>query len=80
MHNTNPRFVSEQLLEAEEPKFVKIVVFDDQNRVLTVKSGNRFVLPGGRIEWDDDDAEAAARREVFGGYPRCRATLCRRRF
>lgn len=65
MRNTNPRFVSEQLLDAEEIKCVKIVVFDDQNRVLTVKSGNRFVLPGGRIEWDDDDAEAAARREVF---------------
>lgn len=51
--------------DENEPKHVKIIVFDDQNRVLTVKSGNRFILPGGRIEWDDDDAEAAARREVF---------------
>lgn len=51
--------------DENEPKYVKIVVFDDQNRVLTVKSKNRFVLPGGRVEWDDDDAEAAARREVF---------------
>lgn len=48
-----------------DPKFVKIVVFDDLNRVLTIKSKNRFILPGGCVEWDDDDAEAAARREVF---------------
>lgn len=48
-----------------DPKFVKIVVFDNQNRVLTIKNGSRFVLPGGRMEWDDDDAESAARREVF---------------
>ncbi|MDX9689033.1 MAG: NUDIX hydrolase [Alphaproteobacteria bacterium] len=54
-----------ELLTETEPKHVKIVVFDGQNRVLAVKSGNRFVLPGGRIEWDDDDTEAAARREVF---------------
>jgi len=52
-------------LNAVEAKHVKIVVFDNRNRVLTVKSKNRFVLPGGRVEWDDDDAEAAARREVF---------------
>ncbi|MDD3181341.1 MAG: NUDIX domain-containing protein [Alphaproteobacteria bacterium] len=52
-------------LTESEPKHVKVVVFDDQNRVLTIKSGNYFVLPGGRVEWDDDDAEAAARREVF---------------
>ncbi|MDD3181199.1 MAG: NUDIX domain-containing protein [Alphaproteobacteria bacterium] len=52
-------------LNAGEAKHVKIVVFDNQNRVLTVKSKNRFILPGGRVEWDDDDAEAAARREVF---------------
>jgi len=48
-----------------EPRYVKVVVFDALNRVLTVKSKNRFVLPGGCVEWDDDDAEAAARREVF---------------
>jgi len=64
-----PKALSEmQRIEAateSEPKYVKIIVFDDQNRVLAVKSGNRFVLPGGRIEWDDDDAEAAVRREVF---------------
>lgn len=48
-----------------EAKHVKVVVFDEQNRVLAIKSRNRFVLPGGRVEWDDDDAEAAARREVF---------------
>lgn len=48
-----------------EPRYVKIVVFDALNRVLTVKSNSRFVLPGGCVEWDDDDAEAAARREVF---------------
>lgn len=52
-------------LTENEPKHVKIIVFDDQNRLLIVKSRNRFVLPGGRVEWDDDDAEAAARREVF---------------
>ncbi len=52
-------------LEDAEARHVKIVVFDDQNRVLAIKSKNRFVLPGGRVEWDDDDAEAAARREVF---------------
>ena len=52
-------------LEDTEARHVKIVVFDDQNRVLAIKSKNRFVLPGGRVEWDDDDAEAAARREVF---------------
>jgi ADP-ribose pyrophosphatase YjhB (NUDIX family) len=46
-----------------EPRYVKVVVFDALNRVLTVKSKNRFVLPGGCVEWDD--AEAAARREVF---------------
>ncbi|MDD3183381.1 MAG: NUDIX domain-containing protein [Alphaproteobacteria bacterium] len=51
--------------DESEPKYVKVLVFDDQNHVLTVKNGNRFVLPGGRVEWDDDDAEAAARREVF---------------
>ncbi len=54
-----------QAQNESEPKHVKIVVFDDQNRVLTVKSKTRFVLPGGRVEWDDDDDEAAARREVF---------------
>jgi len=54
-----------EALTESEPKHVKIVVFDDQNRVLAIKSGNRFILPGGRVEWDDDDAEAAARREVF---------------
>jgi 8-oxo-dGTP pyrophosphatase MutT (NUDIX family) len=54
-----------ELLTESELKHVKIIVFDDQNRVLAVKSGKRFVLPGGNIEWDDDDAEAAARREVF---------------
>ncbi|MGE0108455.1 MAG: NUDIX hydrolase [Bdellovibrionales bacterium] len=48
-----------------EPKYVKVIVFDDQNRVLLVKNGNRLVLPGGPVEWDDDDTEAAARREVF---------------
>lgn len=52
-------------LEESDARYVKIVVFDEQNRVLTVKSKSRFVLPGGRVEWDDDDAEAAARREVF---------------
>ncbi len=62
--------VSSELLRIDpqdesDPKYVKVLVFDDQNRVLTVKSGNRFVLPGGRVEWDDDDAEAAARREAF---------------
>ncbi len=51
--------------KAAEAKYVKVVVFDDQNRVLAVKNKNSFILPGGRIEWDDDDAEAAARREVF---------------
>lgn len=51
--------------DESDPKYVKVLVFDDQNRVLTVKSGNHFVLPGGRVEWDDDDTEAAARREVF---------------
>jgi len=59
---------NEQRIEAlteSEPKYVKIIVFDDQNRVLTIKNANGFVLPGGRVEWDDDDAEAAARREVF---------------
>ncbi len=64
-----PKALSEmQRVEAtteSEPKYVKVVVFDDQNRVLAVRSRNRFVLPGGRVEWDDDDAEAAARREVF---------------
>ncbi len=65
MHSTNHRFVSVQSLDAEETKYVKIVVFDDQNRVLAIKNKSRFVLPGGRVEWDDDDAEAAARREVF---------------
>lgn len=65
MRNTNPCFVPEQSLDAEEIKYIKIVVFDNLNRVLTIKSRNRFVLPGGRVEWDDDDAEAAARREVF---------------
>lgn len=54
-----------EVLTENEPKHVKIVVFDGQNRVLAVKNENRFILPGGRIEWDDDDAEAAARREVF---------------
>ncbi|GEM_PF-2304327 len=54
-----------EVLSENEPKYVKIVVFDDQNRLLTVKNKNRFNLPGGRVEWDDDDAEAAARREVF---------------
>jgi len=53
------------LQEESEPKYVKIVVFDDRNHVLTIKSKNRFIMPGGRVEWDDDDAEAAARREVF---------------
>lgn len=52
-------------LEEAEARYVKIIVFDDQNRLLTVRNRNRFVLPGGRIEWDDDDAESAARREVF---------------
>ncbi len=54
-----------EVLSESEPKYVKIVVFDDQNRLLTVKNKNRFNLPGGRVEWDDDDAEAAALREVF---------------
>ena len=48
-----------------EASYVKIIVFDDQTRILVVKNKNRFVLPGGRVEWDDNDAEAAARREVF---------------
>jgi len=48
-----------------DPRYVKIVVFDALNRVLLIKSKNRFVLPGGCVEWDDDDAEAASRREVF---------------
>lgn len=52
-------------LNGFEAKCVKVVVFDEQNRVLLIKSRNRFVLPGGRVEWDDDDAEAAARREAF---------------
>ncbi len=65
MLNTNPCFVPEQSLNAEEIEYVKIVVFDDQNCVLAIKNKNRFVLPGGCVEWDDDDAEAAARREVF---------------
>ena len=43
--------------DENEPKYVKIVVFDDHNRALVVKNKNRFVLPGGRVEWDDDDAE-----------------------
>ena len=53
------------VLEEAEARYVKIVVFDDQNRLLTVRNKNCFVLPGGCVEWDDDDAEAAARREVF---------------
>ncbi len=65
MLKTKPRFVADQSLDTEEIKYVKIVVFDDQNHVLALKSKSRFVLPGGRIEWDDDDMEAAARREVF---------------
>lgn len=51
--------------DESEVSYVKIIVFDDQNRILVVKNKNRFVLPGGRVEWDDDDAESAARREVF---------------
>ncbi len=54
-----------KLLNEEEIKHVKVVVFDGQGRVLGFKRRNRVVLPGGRVEWDDDDAEAAARREVF---------------
>lgn len=48
----------------DEVRYVKVVVFDDQNHVLTAMRKNRFVLPGGLVEWDDDDAEIAARREV----------------
>lgn len=52
-------------LSKSEPKYVKVVVFDDQDRVLMIKNADRFALPGGRVEWGDDDAEAAARREVL---------------
>ncbi|MDD3183050.1 MAG: NUDIX hydrolase [Alphaproteobacteria bacterium] len=48
-----------------EARYVKVIVFDEQCRVLALNSNNKFVLPGGKIEWDDDDAETAARREVF---------------
>ncbi len=65
MLKANLSSISAQSLDAEEIKYVKIVVFDDQNRVLAIKNTSRFVLPSGCIEWDDDDAEAAARREVF---------------
>lgn len=73
MPKTKLHLVSEPLSEMplikgqdeNDPKYVKIVVFDDHNRALVVKKKNRFVLPGGRVEWDDDDAEAAVRREVF---------------
>lgn len=54
-----------KVVSLDDARYVKAVVFDEQNRVLTVKRKNRFVLPGGLVEWDDDDAEAAARREVF---------------
>lgn len=52
-------------LEEAEARYVKIIVFDNQNCLLTVRNKSRFVLPGGHVEWDDDDAETAARREVF---------------
>lgn len=54
-----------EALPESEPKYVKIIVFDDQSRVLVIKRGTRYVLPGGCVEWDDDDAEDAARREAF---------------
>jgi ADP-ribose pyrophosphatase YjhB (NUDIX family) len=50
--------------EQGEARFVKLVAFDAANRVLVIRRGNRLALPGGRIEWDDDDAGAAARREA----------------
>ena len=45
--------------------FVKAIVFDDLYRILAISNGRKVDLPSGKIEWDDDDAEAAARREVF---------------
>lgn len=54
-----------KVLKKAEARRIKVVVLDDQNRVLRIKGNNRLVPSGGRIEWDDDDDEAAARRDVF---------------
>lgn len=66
VQSQNPQQINApKTLEEADARYVKIIVFDDQNRLLTVKNKNRFTLPGGHVEWDDDDGEAAARREVF---------------
>lgn len=65
MPRTSSELQQNKLLTGNESEHVKIVVFDDQNRILVIKNKNRFVLPGGHVEWDDDDTETAARREVF---------------
>lgn len=46
-------------------KNVKVVAFDNEDRILTVRDGNRIDIVNGSIEWDDDTPEDAARREAM---------------
>jgi 8-oxo-dGTP pyrophosphatase MutT (NUDIX family) len=51
--------------DAEMVREIKIIAFDNMGRVLGVKRGRTFDIVSGQQEWDDDNFEDAARREIY---------------
>ncbi len=44
---------------------IKVIAFDEFDRLLAVKKGRSFDIINGCQEWDDDSFEDAARREAY---------------
>ncbi len=44
---------------------VKVIAFNDQDRILSFRQGRKYSILCGKVEWDDEDAEDAARREAI---------------
>jgi len=51
--------------DAERVRSVKIIAFDDEGKILGIKRGRTFDIPCGQLEWDDDNFQDTAKREVY---------------
>lgn len=70
-HNENirqaqHRFIKPDVVpELDVVDSIAVIAFDARENLLALKKKSRLALPTGRVEWDDDNTEAAARREVL---------------
>jgi len=46
-------------------KWVKVIAFNEYEQLLAVRQGRKYGILCGKLEWDDEDTEDAARREVI---------------